>query len=726
MWRKLGSVLASGLLFSIVGCASGPAPPGEGADRGRTVIYRDTWGVPHIYAPSLEAGAYAMGWAQAEDRPEELLKNFLRAMGESAAVEGPGALRTDLVARLWDHYGVARRGMDRVSDRARRILRAFVRGVNDYYQAHPEDLPEWWRGKEADEAMVIAFARLFLYSWSIDDGFDDLRRGGIEPGFTRALRASNGMAVGPTRSAEGAPILVIDPHLSWWGISRFWEFRIHAGEFVASGFTLPGFPTLGLGHTRTVAWAMTTGGPDTADVYELEVRDGDPPAYRYDGEWRPFRVRREELRIAGVGNREIVVLDSHLGPVVAREGKRAYVLRTSYAEEVGIFDAWLDLVFAQTYEDVAKALAGGQFFPQNVMVADTAGNIYYQRTGRVPIRPQGYDWSRPVDGTTSRSDWLGIHETGELVQILNPPRGYMQNCNVPPDVMFVGSPLTPDKFPDYIYSDRSHGPLGGWTNQRGARAVELLEADDSVTAEEMQAIALDIHPYGNERWREALRAAAEGPGAEVIATVREAYDEVQTWDGELAKDSPGALKYFYWRKAVAESGEPEARQVAEKLDDFLAPLRGEARPLDLTPDELQFLARCFSVGMAMMREELGRLDLRYGDVFRVGRGDRSWPVEGGGSFGTTTLRTIGFAPPRPDGTRWGTRGQTSTQVVVLSRPIRSWTVTPLGQSDRAESLHFADQAEKLFSTRRLKPTWWRPEELAEHIESREVLEPLLN
>ena len=30
--------------------------PGQGEDAGKTVIYRDTYGVPHIYAPTVEAG----------------------------------------------------------------------------------------------------------------------------------------------------------------------------------------------------------------------------------------------------------------------------------------------------------------------------------------------------------------------------------------------------------------------------------------------------------------------------------------------------------------------------------------------------------------------------------------------------------------------------------------------------------------------------------------------
>ncbi len=35
---------------------------------------------------------------------------------------------------------------------------------------------------------------------------------------------------------------------------------------------MPGVPSIGLGHNANVAWAMTTGGPDTADIYELKLK----------------------------------------------------------------------------------------------------------------------------------------------------------------------------------------------------------------------------------------------------------------------------------------------------------------------------------------------------------------------------------------------------------------------------------------------------------------------
>ena len=67
----------------------------------------------------------------------------------------------------------------------------------------------------------------------------DLRRGGVDPGFITAQRASNQWAVSPSRTADGHAILLIDPHLAWFGVSRFWEMRIHAGELQGSGVGLP-------------------------------------------------------------------------------------------------------------------------------------------------------------------------------------------------------------------------------------------------------------------------------------------------------------------------------------------------------------------------------------------------------------------------------------------------------------------------------------------------------
>jgi acyl-homoserine lactone acylase PvdQ len=718
-------LLALSCLLGLVaasGCRGGTPLPGSGADAGRTVIYRDEWGVPHLYAPSAEAGFYAMGWAQAEDRPEQLLTNLAIAMGEHARVAGPDAIDSDLRALAFDHYGIARRRAGELPQRIRVLLRAFARGIEDFYRVHPADRPAWWGEREVDEAMILAFGRLFLYGWSIGEAYAELERGGVEADRPREVRGSNQWAVSPARSASGHALLLIDPHLSWWGPSRFWELRVHAGELRGSGVTLAGFPFIGLGHNAKLAWAMTTGGPDTADVYALQLDPSDPTRYRYDGGWRELVAREVSLEVKGEGERRFTLWSSHHGPLIAREGDRAWAARTAYADVVGAVEAWYELAFAEDYRGAVRALETLTVFPQNVMVADTAGNIYYQRTGRVPRRPEGPDWSRPVDGSTPATEWLGIHPASDHLQLLNPPQGWMQNCNVPPDAMLPGAAFSLEATRPYLYGSLVWGERRGWSNARGARAVELLSADGSVTVEEAMAWALDVRPFGVQRWLALLSEARQRGAPSSDPGAERALQDLLSWDGELRRDSGEALRYAYWREELARAlGEQAARELASRVDDWYAPVSGRT-PAPVAVDAAlgEVLLGAFERAAA----RAGGAVATWGDRFRVGREGRSWPVGGGGdaAFGLVTLRNVGYGRERADATRWAERGQSATQLVELSEPIRSWLSLPVGQSDRPGSPHFADQAERLFGPRALKPSRWLPEDLAGHVVSRVELQ----
>ncbi|HRI87444.1 MAG TPA: penicillin acylase family protein [Candidatus Hydrogenedentes bacterium] len=724
MRKSIVALLSLCVLF--VGTAVAADLPGQGDDAGKTVIYRDTWGVPHIYAPTAEQGMYAMGWAQAEDRPEELLKNLLRGAGEIASVDGEAAIGTDKIVAMWDLYNDCKRNIDKVAPEVRKLTQAYVSGVNDYYKQNPSAKPAWWGDRQADEAMVMSFGRIFLQNWSFDDGFDDLKRGGIEPGTFRMSRGSNQWAIAPERSASKVPMLYIDPHLGWTGITRFWEFRIHAGNLHGSGFSLPGQLFVGLGHNENVAWAMTTGGPDTADVYELTLKEDDSTKYLYDGEWRSLKVRKVMLGVKDGNPVEYTVYESHHGPIGAIENGKAYAVKSAYFDSVEGSEAWYEFNRAKNYKGIKKGLAGTHMFPQNVMVADTSGNIYYQRTGRVPIRAAGYEWSKPVDGSTSKSEWLGIHPAKDHLQVLNPPQGYMQNCNIPPDSMMVNSPFKVDPARPYLFADLSHNPSrDGWSNTRGARAVELLHNDSEVTVEEVLAYAVDAKLYGADRWLEALKQADQALGGEVRKdpAMSAALDELLAWDSELLPESKGALKYYYWRRQAEKDANDIYNALRKRINNFRAPLGVPSSPVALDENEKKALITAFANGMADLKSDFGSLDKVYGDVFRVGRGEKSFPCGGGGDGGLdmTTLRNVSYSQEREDHTRWGRGGQTSTQIVVMSKPVKSWTYVPLGQSDDPASPHYMDQAEKLFSKGRLKESWWTPEELAKNVAKRTVI-----
>ncbi len=720
--RTLAFLLLTVAILPDAGARAQRSAPKGDPDAGKVVVYRDEYGVPHIYAPTSEGGAYAMGWTQAEDRLEEMLKNYLRGTGQMAAAFGPSEFNGDLQARLWQHYDVAKKNLHLIRPEVRRHIAAFVHGVNDYLASHKSEIPSWWGERRVDVAMSVAHSRNFMWGWPSGQALSDLRASGVMPNFNVDMRSSNQMAIAPARTSIKAPILIIDPHLSWWGAPRFWEFRIHAGDLQGSGFTLPGSPYVGLGHNDNVAWAMTTGGPDTADIYVLSLNPQNPLQYKYDEGWRTLVSRKVEISVKGEEKpRELTFYDSHNGPLVARQGDKAFVAKLAYADEVQYGEAFYLFNIARNIEDFRKALDLNQIMPQNVMAADTSGNIYYQRTGRVPIRPDGYDFSKPVDGSTSKTEWLGIHPARDLISIENPPQGYMQNCNIPPDVMMVGSPLTPEKKKIYMFNQQD-----GRTHQRAARMVELLHRDASVTPEEAIAIALDTHCYQYERWTAALNAADEKYGAPYKSNpdYQTGLKDILGWNGRSDRDSRGALKYYYWRQGVKKVLGPSYARYVAKLADYMAALGKPKKDVEpASEEELKAMVEGLAAAMLSAREKHKSMDLAYGDVFRVGRDDKSWPV-GGGSLqeeGMATPRAIGFGDPRADNTRWGGSGQTSTQVVILTKPIQSWTQPPIGQSDRPGSLFYRDQAEKLFSQGKMKPTWYQKSELLKHISSRTEL-----
>ncbi|HEV8132992.1 MAG TPA: penicillin acylase family protein, partial [Acidobacteriota bacterium] len=642
-------------------------------DQGKTVVYRDEYGVAHIYAETVEHGIYAMGYAQAEDRLEELLKNYLRATGEMSAAFGEEHFRDDLVARIWDHSGVARKNYRRIRPEMQLHLEAFARGVNDYMTRHKSEIPSWWGDRKVDAYLQVAHSRQFMWGWPLGQALGDLRAAGLTPDFNVDMRSSNEWAVAPARTSVKAPILVIDPHLSWWGAQRFWEFRIHAGKFHGSGFTIPGSMYVGLGHNDFVAWAMTTGGPDTADVYELTLNPNHSMQYKYDDDWRELKARSIEIQVKAESHpRKITIFDSHYGPVVLKRGNKAYAAKLAYADEVQFGESFYFFNFAKNVYDFKQGLALNQVMPQNVMVADTTGNIYYQRAGRVPIRPEGYDYFKPVDGSTSKTEWRGIHPSSELYEILNPPQGYMQNCNIPPDVMMIDSPMTPGKKRDYIFGERP-----GWTptHQRAARAVQILSEDPAVTPEKAKKYALDTYCLDYNRWVAALKEAdiEYGKEFEKNDSYQIAMREIGAWDGRSDADSPAALKFYYWRQAVNQHlGQRAATELNSKVNDFMEVLhKGKSKADPLSANEKKALAEGLASAMTTMKANHGGITARYGDVFRVGRDDKSWPV-GGGSLiaeGMATLRAVGFGLPKPDHTRWGQSGQTSTQVVVLTKSI---------------------------------------------------------
>ena len=283
------------LVFGVLG-----ASPYRSETAQEATIYRDTWGVPHIYAESEEAAAYAHGYAQAQDRLADVLAAYLVAVGRAAAVLGPDLVQTDIVATIARHEEIARTRYPELSVETRRLIEAFVEGIRAYMRDDPGAVPAWASPPEPHH--VVALYRAFSWAWPWGQARGDLKRAGshIDDG-----RGSNQWVVGAGRTAAGAPIALIDPHLSWRAYNRFYEAHVHGGDLDFYGFSVIGTPVMAVGHTDVLSMGLTTGGPDCADVYEERIHPEDPLRYEYDGDWRDVTAGRDgaagmaKLRAAG-------------------------------------------------------------------------------------------------------------------------------------------------------------------------------------------------------------------------------------------------------------------------------------------------------------------------------------------------------------------------------------------------------------------------------------------
>jgi penicillin amidase len=289
---------------------------------------------------------------------------------------------------------------------------------------------------------------------------------------------------------------------------------------------------------------------------------------------------------------------------------------------------------------------------------------------------------------TGECEWKGLHSIDDLVQITNPEQGYMQNCNISPFVMMKDSPLVPEKWPGYIYNAGRTPP-----HQRAAMTLEQLASGKNWSHERADALALSTEVYKAETWQARIaKAAPEMEFAQMLTG----------WNKRSDADSRAALAFYLFKMALGDAA-------------------SAVEPPDSVSDDL--IRAALKKAQARLETEFP-YQAAYGTYFRVGRegATKTYPVGGG------TVREAGMSTPRAinfqkrGSVMVGQGGQTSTQIVVLTKPPRSYMILPLGESDHKDSPHFDDQARELFSKAKAKPTYFDDrKELEKHVTERKTL-----
>jgi len=167
---------------------------------------------------------------------------------------------------------------------------------------------------------------------------------------------------------------------------------ISGKTFNARGVGVPGSPGMLIGWTEHVAWGVTALGADQADLFRLKTDPGRPNQYWLDGKWRAMRIVRETIRVKDARPVEIVVRETHFGPVVtqfafARRGDPQVALKRVPVCETDreTIQALMGMVRARDVHDFAGALRHWRFPSVNMVFGDSKGGIGYWLLH--PVRP---------------------------------------------------------------------------------------------------------------------------------------------------------------------------------------------------------------------------------------------------------------------------------------------------------------------------------------------------
>ena len=531
---------------------------------GRVEIVRDHHGVPHVFASSTADACFGQGVVHAQDRLFQMTSVRLLASGRLAEVLGPSGVKSDRFMRRIGLARLAKRDAGELGDGLRLLVGAYVAGVNETLRVLDELPPEFeligppepWRledtmlmgrmlmfGFASDWQSELARAELLeavgpelaaLLDQPPDGSCTASRtpapaRERLRESYAAAVAAgvpagggSNAWAVTSAHTSTGAPLLASDPHLETSMPGFFHVTHLSADELNAVGADVPGIPGIAIGHNESLAWGLTAGLADVADVYVETMRPGSPAEYQTPDGWARAEVVIETIEVNGGRAVEEPVLITRHGPVIepaAAGEEHALALRCTALDPGDIVGPFVDLWHASNlaaFEEALDEWPGSTF---NFVVATDEDRVCYRLAGKVPNHATG-EGLLPRDGATSNGP-PPPHAPRDLPRLIDPPEGFVVTAN--------------------------HSPGGGvelgadfcepW---RAQRIEALLGESTEHDVASFQRMQVDVHSEPMSQLRDLIvLTIAESEAGESRAQ-QAARAMLLAWDGRLAADSAAA------------------------------------------------------------------------------------------------------------------------------------------------------------------------------------------
>ncbi|BAY31510.1 peptidase S45, penicillin amidase [Nostoc carneum NIES-2107] len=692
MNRKLSRFLAfifSAILIVVLGNNSFATAPRT------TEILWDTYGIPHIYAKDAQSSFQAFGWAQMQSHANLLLRLYGQARGKAAEYWGEDYLESDKWVVTMGVPNRANSWYQAQSPAFRRYINAFANGINTYAKAHPDlidDKVEIVLPVKPED--VLAHLQRVLYFTFIVN-----QKQVADNTQTQPQAGSNGWAIAPKHSASGKAMLLVNPHLLWSDLFLWYEAQVTAPGMNAYGATLVGIPVLAIAFNDNLGWTHTVNTHDGWDMYDLKLADG---GYLLDGKVRPFSTEKFLLKVkqknGSLVEQTLLVKSSVQGTVVQEKEGKALALRVVGLDRPGVLEQWWDMAASQNIEQFQTVLQRLQLPMFTVMYADREGHIMHLFNGLVPVRKQGdfQYWQGLIPGDTSKTLWTKMHPYQDLPRVIDPPSGWLQNANDPPWTTTFPAAIKADDYPAYM------APRGEM-DFRAQSSAKMLAEDDKISFAEMIQYKHSTKMELAERILDDLIPAAQKSGNELT---RRAANILAAWDRNADADSRGAVLFSFWWQ--------------EMPDDEIFTIPWSEKSPRSTPDGLkdpESAAKALQIAATKVEKAYGKLDVAWGEVFRLRSGNLDLPANGGdGDQGI--FRTLYFAPAKDERFQ-AVAGDSYVAAIEFSQPVKAMALLSYGNATQPGSPHITDQL-PLFARKQLRPIWRTRPDILANLEERKT------